>query len=371
MSFRATCVEIDLNAISHNLQEIRKKVAPAGIMAVLKADAYGHGLKEVAQSALENGVEHLGVARLEEGLQLREYASTPILVLGGFFEDQIDAFLENDLELTLFDLPRARTLSEKARAFGKSAKVHIKVDTGMGRVGIHWRRAVEFVLQVSELDNLNLIGIYTHFASADAKDKTFAKTQLQRFQNVVTDLEERNVTIPCRHTANSGAILDLPDSYFNMVRPGVSMYGYYPSAETSESVDLKPSMSIKSRVISIREVEAGTEISYDSTYETPTQTRIATIPVGYADGYNRLLSNQGEVLIGGKRFKIVGRVCMDQIMVDTGLENEIRVGDEVVLLGRQGDEEISIYEICEILNTIPYEFTSLISNRVPRVYTKE
>lgn len=368
MSFRATWAEINLGAIAHNLQEIKKKVAPAEIMAVIKADAYGHGLKEVARVALENNARYLGVSTVEEGVQLRKQTTTPILVFGGFFENQIKACLEHDLELTLFDFERAGALSKQAQASGNSAKVHIKVDTGMTRVGVHWQESLDFICRVSELRYVKIVGIYTHFASADAKDKSFAKTQLQRFQKVLTELEMRNIQIPLKHTANSGAILDLPESYFDMVRPGVSIYGYYPSFEATESINLQPAMSFKSQVVAVKQVESGTKISYDSTYETVKQTKIVTVPVGYADGYNRLLSNQGEVLIRGKRYPVVGQVCMDFIMVDIGLENDIQTGDEVVLLGCQGDEEISIYEICEKLNTIPYEFTCMISSRVPRVY---
>lgn len=368
MSFRATWAEINLGAIAHNLQEIKKKVAPAEIMAVIKADAYGHGLKEVARVALENNARYLGVSAVEEGVQLRKQTTTPILVFGGFFENQIKACLEHDLELTLFDFELAGALSKQAQASGNSAKVHIKVDTGMTRVGVHWQESLDFICRVSELRYVKIVGIYTHFASAGAKDKSFAKTQLQRFQKVLTELEMRNIQIPLKHTANSGAILDLPESYFDMVRPGVSIYGYYPSFEATESINLQPAMSFKSQVVAVKQVESGTKISYDSTYETVKQTKIVTVPVGYADGYNRLLSNQGEVLIRGKRYPVVGQVCMDFIMVDIGLENDIQTGDEVVLLGCQGDEEISIYEICEKLNTIPYEFTCMISSRVPRVY---
>ncbi len=268
MAFRATCVEIDLDAIAHNLQEIKKKVAPAEVMAVLKADAYGHGLKEVARVVLENDARYLGVARVEEGVQLRKYTSAPILVFGGFFESQITTCFENDLELTLFDLELAVSLSKQAQASGSSAKVHIKVDTGMTRVGVHWQGSLDFTRRVSELTGVEIIGIYTHFASADAKDKSFARMQLQRFQNVLSELGKGHIQIPIKHAANSGAILDLPDSYFDMVRPGVSIYGYYPSSETTESMKLQSAMSFKSRVLSVKEVESGVKVSYNSTFST-------------------------------------------------------------------------------------------------------
>ncbi|MFQ5823084.1 MAG: alanine racemase [bacterium] len=368
-SSRPSFVEINLAAITHNLNEIKKKVAPAKIMAIVKADAYGHGLKEVTKIAIENGAAYLGVARLEEGIILREYNfKAPILVLGGFFENQIEEFLNFDLELTLYDICLAKALSIKAKEFGKIVNVHVKVDTGMGRLGIAWKRADDFVQKVLELNHLQIVSIYTHFANSDEKDKSFAMTQLNRFGHVLTNLDEKNIRIPIKHAANSGAILDLPNSYFDMVRAGVIMYGYYPSLETSESMAIKPSMSIKSRVIYSKEVEEGTSISYGQTFKTKRRTKIATVPIGYGDGFNRLLSNQGEVLIQGQRFPVVGRVTMDHIMVDVGPESDVKNGEEVVLLGRQGKEEITIYEICEKLDTIPYEVTCWVSKRIPKIY---
>ncbi|MFQ5864211.1 MAG: alanine racemase [bacterium] len=368
-SCRPTFVEVNLAAIAHNLREIKKQVAPAEIMAVVKADAYGHGLKEVSKTAIENGVCYLGVARLEEGVILRENNfDANILVFGGFFESQIEDFLKFGLELTLYDMYLAKALSEKAKQLGKTAKVHIKVDTGMGRVGVAWQKAADFVQDVVELNHLEIVGIYTHFANADEKDKSFAHTQLKRFNHALTRLDEKQIEIPLKHAANSGAILDLPESYFDMVRPGVMMYGYYPSLETSETVAIEPSMSIKSRVILIKEVEEGTPISYGLTFRAKQKTKIATVPFGYGDGFNRLLSNKGEVLIQGQRFPVVGRVTMDQIMVEVGAESAVQTGDEVVLLGRQGREEITIHEICKKLNTIPYEVTCWVSERIPKVY---
>ncbi|MFQ5674264.1 MAG: alanine racemase [bacterium] len=369
ISLSATRAEINLSAIVSNLLSIKERVAPAGVMAVVKANAYGHGLSEVAKVALENGVQYLGVARVEEGIRIRRFESDkPVLVFGGFMANEVPEFLKNNLELTVFDLRLAESLSTTARELGAVAKVHIKVDTGMGRVGLQWQEAAEFITRVWELSHVQVVGIYTHFASSDSADNSFADIQLHRFRQVLSELDDRGVEIPVKHAANSGAILDLPASYFDLVRAGVSLYGYYPSANTSESLRLTPSMTLKSQVISVREVEAGTKISYDATYETQRRTRMAVVAIGYGDGYNRLLSNQGEVLINGKRYPVRGRVCMDHIMVETGPEAEIRIGDEVVLLGRQGAEEISIDEICTKLNTIPYEFTTLISDRVPRVY---
>jgi alanine racemase len=366
---RPTFAEIDLPAIRHNLQAIKQRVAPAKVMAVLKANAYGHGLKAVAETALESQVDYFGVALLEEGIKLREYKfSNPVLVFGGFFDHQVEDFLRFDLEFTLFDKGNARVLSKIAKEFGKPTRVHIKVDTGMGRVGVAWQEAVDFAQQVAELSHLEMVGIYTHLASSDERDKTYSTTQLQRFEHVLAELERKNIAIPIKHAANSAAVLDLPNSYLDMVRAGVSMYGYYPSKETSRNLALRPAMAIKSRVIYLKEVAKDAFISYNRTYQTSRKTIIATVPIGYGDGYNRRLSNRGEVLIRGRRFPVVGRVCMDQIMIDVGMDSGIQIGDEVVLLGRQGGEEITIYEMCEKLNTIPYEVTCWVSERVPRVY---
>lgn len=366
---RPTVAEIDLGAIAHNLRAIQARVAPARVMAVVKANAYGHGILDVAQTAVACGVSYLGVATLEEALQLRGNGfDLPVLVFGGFFAEQAEAFVEHGVTATVYDWPRAERLAKVALERGKKVPVHVKVDTGMGRVGVDWSQASAFVARLFELQGVEVEGVYSHFASSDATDKTYAKMQLRRFRQLLEDLQARKIVVPWRHMANSGAILDLPESYFDMVRAGVMLYGYYPSDETSESVALRPAMALKSQIIAVKEVQAGTAISYNSTYKTRERTRIAIVPVGYGDGYNRLLSNRGEALVRGRRVPVVGRVCMDQIMLDLGPEGEAAVGDEVVLLGRQGSDEITIYEWCEKLNTIPYEVTCLITGRVPRCY---
>lgn len=366
---RPTFAEVDLSAITYNLQQIENKVAPAKIMAVVKANGYGHGMLEVARAALKQGVSYLGVALLEEGEQLRQAGiDAPVLVFGGVVPEQSNSFLDNHLDATVSNRRVAESLQKAARATGLRARVHVKIDTGMGRVGVDWRQAADFIKEIAAIDELDLIGVYTHFATSDERDKTFAHLQLQRFREVLNRVREAGIHIPIVHTANSGAILDLPETYFDMVRPGVMMYGYYPSAETSESVSIRPAMTLKTRVLQISEIEPGMSVSYGRRFIAQEKTRIATLPVGYADGYNRLLSNRGEVLIRGKKYPVVGRVCMDLIMADIGTYSDVREGDEVVLLGRQGDEEVSIYSICEKLQTIPYEVTCSVSERVPRVY---
>lgn len=365
---RPTYLEVDLGAIAFNIRQVKRKVGSTRVMAVIKANAYGHGMIEVARTALENGADYLGVALLEEGIRLREAGfQCPVLVFGGAFEDQISQFLQYDLEITLYSDRIAQALAERASELGKRAKVHIKVDTGMGRVGVPWEEASSFLQRISQLSNLNIVGIYTHFATSDEKDRGFAYLQLGRFNKVLDEIKARGINIPLRHAANSGAILNLPESYLDMVRPGIMIYGYYPSQGTFKDPPLKPALTLKSRVIFVKKVAAGRSISYGRDYVTLKETNIATLPIGYANGYNRLLSNRGEVLIRGRRYPVVGKVCMDQIMVDVG-EDNVEVGDEAVLIGRQGNQEISMYEVCQKLNTIPYELCCWISERVPRVY---
>ncbi len=366
---RPTYAEVDLSAVESNVRQVIERVRPAQVMAVVKANAYGHGAVEVARVAVAAGAAYLGVALVEEGIALRDAGvDAPILVFGGFFDDQVEAFVERRLQATLFDLHSAEVLDQAAQRSGGRHPVHVKLDTGMGRVGVDWRQAVDFLEQVRRMEGLEVVGLMTHLATADERDKTFARTQLCRFREAIRSLEESGVQIPIKHAANSAAILDLPEAWFDLVRLGVMLYGYYPSEETSESIPVVPAMRLVSHVIYLKTVAAGTPVSYGRRYTTEKETRIATVPIGYADGYNRLLSNQGEVLIRGRRFPVVGRVCMDQIMVDVGLTSDVRIGDEVVLLGRQGDAEIPIWEICRKLGTIPYEVTCWVSSRVPRRY---
>ncbi len=365
---RPTWAEIDLGAIAHNIAQIRAKVAPARVMAVVKANAYGHGAAQVAATALASGAQYLAVALVEEGIELRaEGVKVPILVFGGMVPEQAPLFARHGLIATVYTREAAQALAQEASRTNRAVPVHVKVDTGMGRVGVDWKEAVPFLRWLAGVEGVRVEGIYTHFATADEKDKAFAELQLARFQQVLEGAQELGLRL-LRHAANSGAILDLPASYFDLVRPGVMMYGYYPSPEVSRSVPLRPAMTLKTRVLFVKRVERGTSISYGRQFIASEPTTIATLPVGYADGYNRLLSNQAEVLIRGRRYPVVGRVCMDQILVNLGPESDVQPGEEVVLLGRQGEEEISIYAICEKLRTIPYEVTCWVSSRVPRVY---
>ncbi|HOT95544.1 MAG TPA: alanine racemase [bacterium] len=364
---RPTWAEIDLGAIAFNLQGICHRVKPAGIMAVVKADAYGHGALQVSRVALQEGAAYLAVAVVDEAVALRKGGiEAPILVFGGFSPEDAPLFLDWELDATLFDTRSTELLRHAAQQRNRPTRVHIKVDTGMGRLGIPWQEAAAFAAAVRQAEGLELTGLYTHFATSDALDKSFANLQLIRFKTVVEALESQGIRIPLKHAANSAAILDMPGSYFDMVRPGIMMYGQYPSTETTESIEIRPAMSFKTAVSQVKTILRGESVSYGRTFIADRPTTIATLPVGYADGYNRLLSNRGEVLIRGRRCPVAGRVCMDLIMAAAG--DEVQVGDEAVLFGRQGDAEISVASICQLLGTIPYEVTCWVSKRVPRVY---
>ncbi len=366
---RPTVAEIDLTAIANNIKAICSKVSPAKVMAVVKADAYGHGAVQVAKVALKNGASSLGVSCVEEGIELRKGGITePILIFSGVSLNHAEMYLQNDLEATLYTKQDLQNLKKTIQRIGKRATVHINIDTGMGRVGINWSEAVPFIEQLMSEENIEIKGLYSHFATSDHMDKSYAYLQLSRFKNVVSALEEKNIHIPCKHIANSGAVLDIPEADFDMVRPGILIYGYFPSLTTFESIKIEPAMTFKTQVLYIKKLGRGESVSYGRIFISDKDTEIATMPVGYADGYNRLLSNKGEVLINGKKFPVVGRVCMDLIMVDLGLDHDVKIGDDVILFGKQNTEEITVRSICEKCNTIPYEVTCWVSGRVPRIY---
>ena len=370
---RPTWVEIDLNALKHNLLAIKKQVGQhVKIMGIVKADAYGHGDYEVSRVLLNNSVEMIGIAILEEGIQLRDKGiKAPLLLLGGIFEEQIDDVIQYNLTPTAYDLKLADMLSKKANYFNKVVKVHVYVDTGMGSIGVRYDKAVEFIRSLQGMKNLSIDGIYTHFSCSDEKESEYTHLQIKRFRDVLVALDAINVCIPLRHMANSGAIISYPDAYFNMVRPGLSLYGLYPSEDMPKTISIKPVMSFKTRAIHIKDMKPGDTVSYGRTYKITKPTRVATLPLGYDDGYNRLLSNQGKVIIKGVKVPIIGRICMDQCFVDVSDIKDVSVGDEVVLYGSQGKETISIESIAKQLNTIPYEVTCSISKRVPRIHINQ
>jgi len=364
-----TIAQVDLNAIAYNVTGVQEKVKPAGVMAVVKANAYGHGAVAVSRTALARGCQYLAVARVAEAIELRKAGiEAPILILGGFGSDEVFFIPRYDLEATIFDEQDLLQLANAARKAETIVPVHIKLDTGMGRVGLPWQEVLAFAQKVQSCPSLKLQGLYSHFATADGLDKSYAELQLERFKMAVAQLQGAGIPIPIKHIANSAAILDLPESYFDMVRPGIILYGYYPSSQTTESIPLRPAMTFKTQVLQVKTIERGDSVSYERTFIAQHRTRIATLPVGYADGYNRLLSNRGQVLIRGHRYPVVGRVCMDFILVNLGLDDQVQAGDEAILFGRQGDEWITVASWCETLQTIPYEVTCWIAQRVPRLY---
>jgi alanine racemase len=375
-----TWAEIDLSAISHNLRQIKSIVEPKGssILAVIKDNAYGHGAVEVARVAESENVRMFGVATVEEAVQLRQASiKTPILIFCCILPEQAKEVIQYDITQTVCDLLTCKSLSESARRFGKKAKVHVKVDTGMGRIGIAFDKAVELIKQIVQLPSLVLEGVYTHFASADT-DEAFTILQIERFNSTLSALNDIGIHIPVRHAAGSAGILffrnsaeqelNFPSSYYDMVRPGLILYGLYPCANPYHKVELKPALSLKTRVVYLKELPAGHSVSYERTYVTDKTTMVATLAVGYGNGYNRKLSNKGEVLIKGKRAQIIGLICMDQCLCDVTDIPDVSIGDEVVLIGRQGDEEITADEIAEKVGTISYEILCGVNANVRRIY---
>ena len=368
---RSTFVEVNLSQLSRNLQAIREKVSPAKIMIVVKANAYGHGLTEVSKY-LDPQVDYIGVAVLEEGILLREIGvQTPILVLGGIWGNQIPAYIENDLTLTAPSVDRLNQIDQAAEALGVKAKVHLKVDTGMERIGVHYYNAHTLQEAALNCKHVEVEGIFSHFANADDADLTHARLQLERFNEVLRFYEKRSLPTPTRHMANSGAILQLPGSYFDMVRPGILFYGVYPSPDVERSVEVRPALAWKSRVVYFKVTQPGHPVSYGSTWQSDHNVRIVTVPVGYGDGYFRGMSNKAQVVIHGKKYPQVGRVCMDQIMVNIEGDSAFN-GDEVILIGEaENGEHVTVEELAEWADTIPYEILTNINTRVPRIYFTE
>ena len=377
--------EIDLGAIAGNVRELRRLTDPrAKVMAVVKADGYGHGACEVARTALAAGAEWLGVARLHEAVRLREAGlAAPLLVLGYTPPEDAERLVEFDLRQSVYSLAAAEAYSAAARRRGGRIRVHLKVDTGMGRLGLvpaalsHAGDGdpvgddlVRAAQAVARLPGLEAEGIFTHFAASDSADKTHARGQLRLFLEVLARLKRDGVELAVRHAANSAAVIDLPESHLDLVRPGIALYGLRPSDEVELSrIRLAPAMALKTRIIHLKAVPAGTCVSYGMTHRTPAPTVIATIPTGYADGYRRLLSSRGEMLVGGRRVPVVGRVCMDLTMLDVGAVPAARIEDEVVIFGRQGDEAISADDLAQTLGTINYEIVCDLTPRVARVYS--
>ncbi len=372
IEYYRTYAEIDLNAIEHNIKELKKKINDGvKVLAIVKADAYGHGAVGVAAD-IQDSVDYFGIAELGEALELREAGvKKPILILSYTSPYQYETLIENDITQTVFNYQDALAISNAAQKLNKTALVHIALDTGMSRIGFSCdEESVETVKKISRLPNINAEGLFSHFACADSKDRSATNAQLKLFRDFSKRLEDEGVHIPIKHICNSAGLLTGCEQ-FDMVRLGIIMYGLYPEKWVDDgSVDIKPAMRIVSHIIHIKDVPAGTGVSYGHTYFTKEKTRIATVCIGYADGYQRALSNKGRVLINGDFAPIIGRVCMDQLMVDvTGLKNA-NVGDEVTLLGKDGENTITPEEIAELTGTINYEVVCQFQKRVAIIHCR-
>lgn len=371
MEYYRVHADVNLDAIYHNIEETRKVVKPdTKIMAIIKADGYGHGAIPIAK-ILEPIIDAYGIAIIEEGIELRECGITkPLLILGVTPLPLYSKLIEYDIMPTIFSYESAEMLSEEAKKQNKKAKIHIAVDTGMSRIGFQINQeSVEIIKRINQLEWVEIDGCFTHFATADESDKSFTLEQLKRFQNFVAQLEQEGIQIPTKHVSNSAGIIEFPDAQFDMVRSGISTYGLYPSEEVNKAVlPLQPAMEIKSYITYVKTLEAGVGISYGQTFVTKEKTKVATIPVGYADGYPRALSNQGYVLIHGQKAAILGKICMDQFMVDVTNIPGVCEGDIVTLVGIDKDASITVEELAAMSHSFNYEFVCDIGKRVPRVY---
>lgn len=372
MNYRPAWTEIDLSCIQYNCATVRKLVGEKPrICAVVKANGYGHGAVEASKACLAAGADFLAVAMMSEALQLREAGLTePILILGWTPKIAYEVAVQQDIRLAMYDWAEIQLLNETALRLGKRAKIHIKLDTGMSRIGfMPGADSMETIARVIALPGIEVEGMFSHFSKADERDKTYARRQLSIFKAFSAQLEqETGYRIPIQHMANSAAIVDLPEAHLDMVRPGIMLYGFQPSDAMENIADLKPALTWKARVGRVQLMPPGVLIGYGGTYETTHETLVATVPVGYADGYNRLLSNYGYVLCQGKKLPVIGRVCMDQFMVDASTVPELQAGDEVVLLGVQDGVSITVTEMAKMLKTIEHEIVCGLAARVPRVY---
>ncbi|MBP1655032.1 MAG: Alanine racemase [Bacteroidetes bacterium] len=366
----ATRAEISLAAFRSNIDAVRAYAQPGvSVMAVVKANAYGHGAVRMAAEAVAHGVERLAVARYHEGIELREGGVTaPILVFEATQVEHVPTALGYGLDLTIMNRQGLEAVASAARRSGAPARVHVKVDTGMGRLGVADQLAADFVEQAAREQGVEVIGVYSHFATSEDPDRTFAEAQVKRFEAVLEEVGRRKIEVALRHMANSGAIMRMPEAHFDLVRPGIMLYGYPPGHGMPERFPVRPVMSLRSRVSYLKYVDAGVSISYGRRYFTGGRTAIATIPVGYADGYFRPLTNRSSVIIRGRRYPVVGTICMDHIMADLGAVTDVQEGDAVTLIGTDGAESISGWDVAEILGTIPYEVTCAITSRVWRRY---
>ena len=372
---RRTWAEIDLDAAAKNIREIRRVTDPkAKIMAVVKADGYGNGYLQMANTFLENGADMLAVALLQEGIQLRKSGiCAPVLILGTCLTDMLEDLIEYDITPNVYSYETALEISKIAKSKGKTVKIHIKLDTGMSRIGYlvneeTYGEVINEILKISELPNIEIEGVFSHFATSDEADGSYTELQFERFMKVCNGLKDRGLTIPLRHICNSAGIMMYPQMHLDMVRPGIILYGMYPSDEVDKDrLPLMPVMTLKSVITNIKTAESGRGVSYGKEFITDAPTKIATVPAGYADGYLRGIATGGAILVNGEKAPIIGRICMDQCMIDVTNVHNISIGDEVILFGRDG---ITIDDIARQLHSINYEVSCIVSRRVPRVYVK-
>ncbi|MGL4569815.1 MAG: alanine racemase [Clostridium sp.] len=373
-NLRAVWAEIDLNKLENNMRRIKELAGDKEVIAVVKADAYGHGAVNVAPLFLKSGASKLAVAVIAEAMELRSAGiKAPIMILGYTPLDLYEELINNDIEQTVYDLDYAKELSERALKIDKKAKIHIAVDTGMGRIGFMPNEtSVKEVIEICNLEGLEVCGLFTHFSTSDEEDKTYTEEQFKKLKDFDENLKENGIKISFKHASNSGAIIDLPDTYLDGVRAGIILYGYYPSNEVDKNrLKLEPAFTLKTTVAHVKTLEKDMYISYGRTFKTERKSIIATLPIGYADGYLRLLSGKVKVIINGKFAELVGRICMDQCMIDVTDIEGVKVGDEVILLGEDGNLKFNADDIAEAIGTINYEVLCMIRHRVPRIYIRD
>ncbi|HZK33322.1 MAG TPA: alanine racemase [Tissierellaceae bacterium] len=372
---RPVWAEINLDNLAHNIKEVRKHTKKETLVtAVVKANGYGHGSVEIARTFLDNGADRLAVAILTEAIELRSAnIMEPIMILGYTPRTQYKKLIENNFIQTIYNYDDAKILSNEAKKLGKKVTIHIKIDSGMGRIGFEAEdKSIEDILEISKLPNLYIEGIYTHFAKADERDKSHTREQFRKFNEIVNKLKDKALEIPIKHVSNSASIIDLREYNLDMVRAGIMLYGFYPSEQVNKkSMELKPAMNLKAKISHIKTVPKGTGISYGQIFVTEKESKIATIPIGYADGFTRLLTGKSEVYVKGQRAKIVGKICMDQSMVDVTHILDVNIDDEVVLFGYGKEAYPHVDELAAKIGTINYEIVCMVGRRVPRVYVSE
>ena len=371
---RPAWAEIDLDAIAYNTRNIKKLIGDKDLIAVVKANCYGHGVIDIIPTLLENGVSRFAVAMISEALEIRYNKITaPVMILGFTPLYLGEELINNNIEQTVYDLDYAKELSKIALTLNKKAKIHIAIDTGMGRIGfLPNEKSIDNITEICSLEGIEVIGIFTHFSTSDEKDKEYSHDQFTKMLSVMDTLKKRGIDIPLKHVANSGAIIDLPDTYLDAVRAGIILYGYYPSDEIDKNnLALKPALTLKATITNVKTLEKDMYVSYGRTFKTSNETIVATIPVGYADGYLRKLAENGKVIIKGEFAPIIGRICMDQFMIDVTNIPDVKIGDEVILLGEKNGLKYNADDMAKKLDTINYEVTCMLKSRLPRVYIKD